>query len=204
MSVFTPADEPYLGRQSLQSLDEMIVRFLEVQRTIALWTRANELTPLQRAASELNPGASSVALSVRELVRQAYLLSALILTRPLMERTATLSYLVEHPDAVALWADGWPHKSRPPMGARLDALMGPSAPGRPSKRDETALLDRYNSLVHGDPAAALHGAILMPDGGAGYNVARGAACPVSASLPRGAQRNAVTPTIAYAPGRAGG
>lgn len=106
----------------MQSLDEMILRSLEVQRTLALWTRANELTPLQPAASELIPSASSVALSVRELVRQAYLLSALILARPLMERTATLSYLVEHPDAVALRADGWHHKSRPPMAARLDAL----------------------------------------------------------------------------------
>ena len=36
---------------------------------------------------------------MRELVRQAYLLSALILTRPLMERTATISYLVKDPHA---------------------------------------------------------------------------------------------------------
>jgi len=88
--------------------------------------------------------------------------------------------------------------------------VSPSAPGRPSKRHATALLDRYNSLVHGDPAAALHGAILMPDGSAGYttgkdvaaarrrdlprdeHVARGAACLVSAGLSRRAQRNAVT------------
>ena len=55
--------------------------------------------------------------------------------------------------------------------------MGPSAPGRPSKHDITALLDRYNSLVHGDPAAALHGAILMPDGGAGYTTGKDVASP---------------------------
>lgn len=177
MNVFTPADEPYLGRQSVRALDEMIVRFLEAQRTIADWTRANDLTPLQRAASELIPSASSVALSVRELVRQGYLLSALILTRPLMERTATISYLVEHPHAVALWAEGWPHKSRPALGARLDALMGPAAPGRPSKRDVAQLLDRYNSLVHGDPAGALHGAIVMSDGSAGYTVGKDVGSP---------------------------
>jgi len=111
VSVYTPADEPYLGRTSVRALDELIVRILDAQGTIAAWTRANDLTPLQRAASELIPSASSVALSVRELVRQGYLLSALILTRPLMERTATISYLVEQPHAIALWAEGWPHRA---------------------------------------------------------------------------------------------
>lgn len=35
MSVFTPADEPYLGRPSVRALDEMIVRFLQVQEADA-------------------------------------------------------------------------------------------------------------------------------------------------------------------------
>jgi len=30
------------------------------------------------------------------------------------------------------------------------------------------LVDRYNSLIHGDPAAALHSAILLDDGTAGF------------------------------------
>lgn len=41
----------------------------------------------------------------------------------------------------------------------------------------TALLDRYNSLVHGDPAAALHGAILMPDSSACYTTGKDVASP---------------------------
>jgi hypothetical protein len=61
------------------------------------------LSPLQEAAAELVPSASSIALSIRELVRQGYLLSAAMLRRPLFERVATLSYLIEHPDAVKLW-----------------------------------------------------------------------------------------------------
>lgn len=94
VSVFTPADEPYLGRQSVLALDEMIVQFLEAQRRSLPGREPTTSRPLQRAASELIPGASSVALSVRELVRQGYRLSALILTTPLMERAATISYPV--------------------------------------------------------------------------------------------------------------
>lgn len=87
-SVFTPGNEPYLGRQSVYQLDKMLPIFIKQQHRIAAWTHGATLSPLQRAASELVPSACSIALSIRELVRQAYLLSALILTRPLMERVA--------------------------------------------------------------------------------------------------------------------
>ena len=142
---------------------------------IAEWTHGAQLTDLQRAASELVPSASSIALSIRELVRQGYLMSALVLTRPLMERTATLNYLVANPEQVTLWQQGWPHKTRPPLNTRLTALLGSDAPF--TKDDLASLLDRYNGLIHGDPAAALHGAVLRPDGSAGYTVGKDLVSP---------------------------
>lgn len=175
MVVFTPDDEPYLGRQSVYHFDVVLRRFVEDQVRIAEWTHRAQLTGLQQAASELVPSASSIALSIRELVRQAYLMSALVLTRPLMERTATLSYLVTHPESVTLWQEGWPHKTRPSLNSRLNSLLGPDAPF--SKEDLAGLLDRYNGLVHGDPAAALHDAVLQPDGAAGYTVGKDLTSP---------------------------
>lgn len=101
MAVFDPGNEPYLGRDSVHQFDRLLTLFVDEQVRIGSWTRAaTRLTPLQHAASELVPSASSIVLSIRELVRQAYLLSALILTRPLMERVATLSYLIENPTRV--------------------------------------------------------------------------------------------------------
>lgn len=64
-----------------------------VQILVGPWTGAHnaELSRLQRAASQLVPGACSIALSIRELVRQAYLYSAMILLRPLVGRVGALT-----------------------------------------------------------------------------------------------------------------
>ena len=102
----------------INQLDLLIVPLMQQQTRIAVWTSSNNLTPPQQAAGELAPGACSLVLSIRESVRQGYLLAALVLTRPLLERVATLSYLVEHPTQVELWSQGWPGKSRPSLRAR--------------------------------------------------------------------------------------
>jgi len=185
MTVFTPDDEPYLGRKSVYQLDTLLTVFIEEQVRIAMWTRtASELSPLQRAASELVPSASSIVLSIRELVRQAYLLSALILTRPLMERAATLSYLIENPSKVRLWEQGWPHKSRPSLKERMASLgdvNGAHNQGDQRLHERIAdAIDRYNSVVHGDPAGALHGAVLLADGTAGYTIGKDLKSPARA------------------------
>ena len=182
MVVFTPDDEPYLGRQSVYQFDTIIQLFVEEQLRIAVLTRHGRLSPLQEAAGELVPSASSIALSIREFVRQGYLLSAAILKRPLFERVATLSYLIEHPDAVNLWRDGWPHGSRPSLKERIRAMhnaSGERTAGRPPPTEATIrqVLDEMNSLVHGDPVAALHGAVLMDDGRAGYTISKDVRSP---------------------------
>lgn len=177
--VFTPDDEPYLGRESVFHFDQVLSSFIEQQVRIGEWTLAHSavLTPLQQVASEIAPSASSIALSIRELVRQGYLLSALILTRPLLERVATLSYIIENPSKVALWQEGWPHRSRPPLQDRMETMAsaGPLTAGDGAMADREIMaraLGRYNGLVHGDPTGALHGAVLLPDGRAGYTIGK--------------------------------
>lgn len=124
---------------------------VDQQRHIGPWTRAHDLTSLQ-AAADLAPSACSLAFSIRELVRQAYLLGARILLRPLVERVATLAYRADHEDAVDLWHAGWPHKTHPSLATRLASLGGA---GVAMPDDVAAAFDRirdYNSMVPRRPA----------------------------------------------------
>jgi hypothetical protein len=176
VAIFTPGNEPYLGRDSVFHFDQMIQAFLEHQAHIARWTHEHEPTAIQLVASELIPSASSIALSIRELVRQGYLLSAQILARPLWERVATLSYLIEHETAIELWRSGWPHKSRPDLRERMQSMHSREA----SPEVDTqlrAVINDFNSLVHGDPAAASAVEIVMSDGRLGYTLGRDLSSP---------------------------
>lgn len=179
--IFTPNDEPYRGRPALFHFDRVLIVLMAEQNRIGSWTRSNELTALQRAASELAPGACSVVLSIRELVRQGYLLSALILIRPLIERVSTLAYLIDHADAVEGWQAGWAHKSRPTLATRLGSLGGPGHPAPSAVQASlNELRSTYNSLVHGDPNSALTSAILLPDGSTGYTTGKDLTSPARA------------------------
>lgn len=180
-AVFTPENEPYAGRAALFRFDQILIVLAAEQRRIGARTHCEELTALQRAASELAPAACSIAFSIRELVRQGYLLPVLILIRPLVERVSTLAYLVDREDAVSLWNAGWPHKTRPSLAARLAALGGPdNIPDAGVTNSLDALRSSYNGLIHGDPASAGAGAILLPDGTAGFTTGKDLASPARA------------------------
>ena len=179
--VFTPDDEPYRGRQALFHFDQVLIVLAAEESRIGPWTRTHELIVLQQAASELVPGACSLAFSVRELVRQGYLLSAMILIRPLVERVSTLTYLIDHENAVSLWQAGWPHGSRPSLATRLKTMGGPGNPaGSDIRQSLDELRQTYNSLIHGDPKSALTSAVLLSDGTAGYTIGKDLASPARA------------------------
>jgi len=91
--VFTPENEPYLGRQSVFHFDQVIISCLEANAEIAAYTHKNELNDLQKAACQIIPQGINLALSIREMVRQGYLFAAAVLMRPLIERAAIISYL---------------------------------------------------------------------------------------------------------------
>jgi hypothetical protein len=165
-AVFTPHDEPYLGRESVYHFDQMILCCLEANWEAAAFSRsnANSLSELQHAGCQLIPHGVSLALSTRELVRQGYLLGALVLLRPLIERAAIISYLCEQPEAIHLWRDGWKHGKRPSLATMLSTMS--------EKVDVAAaqeLCNRFNHILHGDPAGASHGIITLDDGTPGFS-----------------------------------
>jgi len=163
--VFTPGNEPYLGLESVLWFDRIICWSLESNQKVASWTRekSSSLSPLQRAACQIIPQGISIALSIRELIRQGYLFSALILMRPLIERAATISYLDNHPEFVSLWEKGWHYHKRP----KLATMMASMAGGVPDNEAQN-IVNSHNSMVHGDPISCYQNLVALPDGELGY------------------------------------
>lgn len=148
-----PPDDPYSTIEGVKFLDEKIAQLEVGLRRIARISRKDaELSSIERAAFQLIPASASIAKSIRQAVKSGHLLSAAILLRPLLERVATLAYLESNPQAVTLWESGWPHGQRPSLRTRLQAIL-PEAGGAVIAGFMQDVAN-YNSLIHGDPAAA--------------------------------------------------
>ena len=167
--VFTPEDEPYLGRQSVFHFDQAIMSCLEANGDVARYTQehAHELTDLQKAACQIIPQGINLALSIRELVRQGYLFAAAVLMRALIERAAIISYLHEHPEKVRLWQDGWTYRERPTLTTMLATMRG-QADTELAKQ----VCDTFNHVVHGDPTDSAFNLVNLGSGGLGYAVGK--------------------------------
>lgn len=157
--IFTPDNEPYLGRQLLVLFDRTITKSMAVHRQLGARTFATDLTAIQIAAVEIIPQGISIALSMRELIRQAYLFSAGILMRPLIERTGMIYHLHCNAAAIKAWNNGWPRKSQPTFDNLLDLVMGPG-----SDEERAAARTVLHKLVHSDPRSASFNATVRTDG----------------------------------------
>jgi hypothetical protein len=120
--VFLPHSEPYLGHPTLLEFDRAIPSAMKTHARLAQRTFHRTLSPVEQAAAQLVPQAVSIALSIRELIRQGYLFSAGLLLRPLIERVGTVEYLRVHPEAVAAWHSGWPRREQPCLQELLEAI----------------------------------------------------------------------------------
>jgi len=154
-SVYLPHNEPYLGRPALLALDQAIPGAMQQNLAIARQTfEVVARSPLQDAVCELVPQTISIALSVRELIRQAYLFSAVILLRPMLERLALVVYLRDTPASVASWHSGWERKAQPSFETLINHLVASNAKttSEVQRKQFAALLHK---VVHPDPAAAI-------------------------------------------------
>jgi hypothetical protein len=151
--IFTPDDEPYLGRELLFHYDQLISAAMKQNSTTAPTTHNLNLTDLQRMACQVIAQAISIMLSIRELIRQGYLFGAHVLVRAFVERAVILLYLHHYPEKVSHWKDGWHSRAGAPSLARmLDEIQikqGPEIPFR--GRDFT---ESMNSLLHAKPDSA--------------------------------------------------
>ncbi|MGD0080725.1 MAG: hypothetical protein ABSB80_08785 [Methanoregula sp.] len=165
--VFTPDNEPYLGRISVYHFDEVIISCLELNQEIANFTQENELNRIQKAATQIIPQSINLSLTIRELIRQGYLFGALVLLRPLIERVAIINYLNANQEKIVLWEEGWKNKNSPRFEEMLNTLTGKKDP----KLVKT-VIETLNHLVHGDPIGAEWNLIQTQKNGLGYSVGK--------------------------------
>jgi hypothetical protein len=167
--IFSPDNEPYLGRISVCNFDKTITCILEHNLNVARFTRSNkdELSDLQSAACQLIPHGINLSLSIRELVRQGYLYGAAALLRPLVEKAAIISYLCENNDAILIWKTGWEYGKRPSF-AKLMNSMNPSI----DKKMLEVVCQRLHSITHGDPDGSLYNVELHNEKVVGHSVGK--------------------------------
>jgi len=164
---YTPQDEPYLGRETVRAFDELIIACLKVNSQVAPRTHAIQKNDLQWAACQIIPSGISLALSIRELVRQGYLYGALVLLRPLVERSVTILYLHRFPQKVDLWKNGWHHRKRPTLAQMFDEIGGERFPGCGPEMTRS-----LNSMTHGDPASAMWNIVNIGQNTVGHGVSK--------------------------------
>ena len=150
--VFTPDNEPYLGRNLLFHFDKIISSAMEQNAVTAPTSHDRQLTDDQQMACQVISQAISIMLSIRELIRQGYLFGAHVLVRALVERAAILLYLYLYPEEIERWNRGWHQQDAPGLAKMFDAIQSKQqcdqkVPGR----DLTASM---NSLLHAKPDSA--------------------------------------------------
>ena len=168
--VFTPDNEPYLGRNLLFHFDQIITSAMEQNAATAPQSHGRALTAQQRMACQVIPQALSITLSIRELIRQGYLFGAHVLVRALVERAAILLYLHLYPEEIEKWDRGWHSGDAPGLAKMFDAIQkkqqrDSAVPGR----DLTASM---NTLLHAKPDSAPWNLVSMGEGRLGHAVSK--------------------------------
>jgi hypothetical protein len=174
--VFTPGNEPYLGRELLFHFDQTICACLEQNARVAPHSRRIALSDLQKAACQLIPQGISIALSIRELIRLGYLFGALTLVRPIAERAAILLYLNKLPSEISKWNRGWQHSEAPCFSKMLEVIASQDLKDSGFKGHKaTAML---NAILHGKPDCAVWSLIPLEGEEFGHGVSKILSNPV--------------------------
>ena len=168
--IFTPDNEPYLGRELLFHFDQLICSAMEQNAVTAPTSHGKPLKDKQRMACQVIAQALSITLSIRELIRQGYLFGAHVLLRALVERSAILLYLHLHPDKIEIWNRGWQYNEAPSLAKIFDGIQSkwehaPAFRGR----DLTASM---NSLLHAKPDSAPWNLVSLGEDKVGHAVSK--------------------------------
>lgn len=152
--IFTPDNEPYLGRTLLFHLDQIISATLEQNTLTGKKSHGNKLTAHQKMAVQVISQAVNISLSMRELIRQGYLFGGHVLLRSLVERAMILYYLYYYPEDIVHWNNGWQQREAPGLSTMIDKIskkMADAPTGRGSD-----MLKGMNSLLHAKPDSAYY------------------------------------------------
>lgn len=168
--IFTPGNEPYLGRELLLHFDLLISSAMEQNAVAAPTSHGRTLTDHQRMACQVIAQALSITLSIRELIRQGYLFGAHVLLRALVERAAILLYLHLLPEEIEKWNRGWHQKDAPSLAKMFEAIQNQQQ--RDSVVRGSDLTAAMNSLLHAKPDSAPWNLVPLGDKGVGHAVSK--------------------------------
>jgi hypothetical protein len=168
--VFHPSNEPYLGRELLYHFDQLISSCLEQNASVAPRTHHIVLPDTQQMACIVIPQAISIALSIRELLRQGYLFGAKVLIRPMVERSAILLYIHLCPNEIEKWNHGWQFDEAPSLAKMLETIQENTK--QPVKVKGYQLTEEMNCMLHGRPDSALANLIILDKEHIGYSVSK--------------------------------
>jgi hypothetical protein len=168
--VFTPDNEPYLGRTLLFHFDQLICSVMELNSVVAPTSHKRILTDSQKMACQVVAQALSIALSIRELIRQGYLFGGHVLLRALAERAAILLYLHLYPTEIDKWNRGWEHNKAPSLAKMFEKIQANARPGSPVRGGD--LTAPMNSLLHSRPDSAPWSIVTLGDGRLGHAVSK--------------------------------
>jgi hypothetical protein len=164
--IFTPDNEPYLGRTLLFHFDQIISATMEQNAVTANKSHDIELTDHQKMGCQVISQALSITLSIRELIRQDYLFGAYVLLRPLVERAMILFYLYYYPEDIVHWNNGWQQRDAPGLSLMIDKISKKLA-NSPKGRGRD-MLKSMNSLLHGKPDSAYYSLFPLDESRIGF------------------------------------
>ena len=168
--VFSPDNEPYLGRTLLFHFDQLISSTMEKNAEVAPNTHGRKLTDHQQMACQVIAQSLSIALSIRELIRQGYLFGGHVLLRALVERQAILLYLYLYPEEISRWNRGWHFGDAPGLASMFEGIQ------RKLQRETIVrgkdLTAAMNSLLHAKPDSAPWNLVVLSNGGVGHAVSK--------------------------------
>lgn len=168
--VFTPDNEPYLGRTLLFHFDQLICSAMGANASLAPTSHRRVLTDHQKMACQVVAQALSIALSTRELIRQGYLFGGHVLLRPLAERAAILLYLHLYPEEIDKWNRGWEHNEAPSLAKMFEKIQVKQRPGSSIRGGD--LTAPMNSLLHSKPDSAPWNMVSLGGGKLGHAVSK--------------------------------
>jgi len=145
--IFTPGNEPFLGRTLLKHFDDMLIVSMERYDELLKPIDINNLNKSELATYQLVSQTINLAFSIRELIRQGYLFGAKTMFRSLLERSTMLYYFYLEPSSVELWLDGWPYRKAPSLAKMLEVINEKGPKMKNFKGHE--FLENHNNVVHG-------------------------------------------------------
>ncbi len=167
---FTPDNEPYLGRKLLFHFDQLISSIMELNAETAPSSHHRKLTELQQMACQVIAQSISIALAIRELIRQGYLFGGHVLLRSLVERQTILFYLHLHPDEIEKWNRGWHHGDAPGLAKMMEKIQTKLQRETVVRGGE--LTAAMNSLIHAKPDSAPWNTVPLENGSVGHAVSK--------------------------------